>query len=115
MRSSFLIPAFALAAALAAGCGGAHSTLRYGHDGQPERFIECSGQPMSRCYDQALADCPQGYYLVEDSQVSGGTKGGAMFGKVKHIGASAHSTEITWKNQLVIRCKPGPAADARPQ
>lgn len=91
-----------------AGCSGARSTLRYGRDGEAERFIECSGQPMSRCYAQALRDCPQGYRLIEDIQAPAGTKSGSIFGGVKHVGGSASNNEVTFKNQLVIRCKDAP-------
>lgn len=95
----------------AAGCG-ANATLRYGRDGQPEYFIECSRKPMAVCYEAALKRCPQGYFLVEESQTPGGTKSGSIFGGAKNVGASAGSSEITWKNQLVVRCKPAAAAPA---
>ena len=101
----------------AAGCG-ANVALRYGRDGQPEYFIECSKQPMTNCYKAALDRCPQGYFLVEESQTPGGTKAGSVFGHVPHVGAETSSTEVTWKNQLVVRCKPaqaGPEARPTPQ
>lgn len=98
-----------LSAASLAGCGGAHSTLRFGRDGEPERFIDCSGAPMSRCYERALADCPQGYRLVEESQTPAGNKNGSIFGGVKHVGGTSSNSEVTFKNQIVIRCKEAPA------
>ncbi|MBI5239850.1 MAG: hypothetical protein HY926_05220 [Elusimicrobia bacterium] len=103
--------AFVTALLGAVGCG-ANATLRYGRDGQPEYFIECSKKPMASCYEAALKQCPQGYFLVEESQTPGGTKSGSIFGGGKNVGGQAGSSEITWKNQLVVRCKPAGAAPA---
>ena len=95
----------------AAGCG-ANVALRYGRDGQPEYFIDCSKKPMTDCYAAALTRCPQGYFLVEESQTPGGTKSGSIFGGAKGVGGAATSSEVTWKNQLVVRCKPAASAPA---
>jgi hypothetical protein len=97
----------------AAGCGTTYA-LRYGADGQPEYFVECSKRPMADCYRQALRLCPQGYFLVSESQTPGGTKSGSIFGGGKNVGGSAGSSEVTWKNQLVARCKPAAPAPAAP-
>ncbi len=94
---------------LLTGCAGAHSTVRYGADGEAERYIECSGQPMSACYRAAIRDCPQGYRLIEDSQTAAGTKSGSVFGTYKTVGGTSSNTQIVFKNQLIIRCKPVPA------
>lgn len=100
-----------LASALAlGGCSGANSSVRYGPDGQQEYFVDCSGKPMTRCYGRALQLCPQGYFLVQDSQVPGGSHSGGIFGHTKHVSGESRDTEITWKNQLIVRCKPAAAA-----
>jgi hypothetical protein len=111
MRIPAFLTALTFGAALlaAAGCG-TTSALRYGADGQPEYFVDCSKEPMAKCYKQALRLCPQGYFLVTESQTPGGTKAGSVFGHMSHVGAETNSTEVTWKNQLVVRCKPAPAA-----
>ena len=111
MRIIQMVFAIFFASALlgAAGCG-TTSALRYGADGQPEYFVECSKKPMADCYKQALRLCPQGYFLVSESQTPGGTKSGSIFGGAKGVGGAASNTEVTWKNQLVVRCKPAPAA-----
>ncbi|MCX5795549.1 MAG: hypothetical protein NTY77_08665 [Elusimicrobia bacterium] len=101
---------FGAALLAAAGCSGVNSTLRYGADGQPEFFVECTGQPMSSCYRKALELCPQGYFLVENSQTPGGTKSGGLFGRTQHVGAETGNTMVVWKNQVAVRCKPAPAA-----
>jgi hypothetical protein len=99
---------FAAALALA-GCSGVSSTLRYGADGQAEYFIDCSGKPMTRCYERALELCPQGYFLTKESEVAAGTKGGGVFGRTKHVGAESHDAQTTFKNEIAVRCKPGGA------
>lgn len=111
---------FGAALLAAAGCSSVNSTLRYGADGQAEFFIECSGQPMASCYRKALELCPQGYFLVTESQSPGGTKSGGVFGHTQHVGAQTGNTTVVWKNQLVVRCKPagamgGPEGPASPQ
>lgn len=105
MRNSSLTLIVGLGPLFLAGCVGSHSTIRYGRDGEQERFIECSGKPMSLCYQRALADCPQGYKLIEESQAPSGTKSGSFFGGVKNVGGVSGNTETTYKNQLIIRCK----------
>jgi hypothetical protein len=112
MRRMFAL-FFAAGLPAAAGCG-TTSALRYGADGQPEYFIECSKKPMADCYKKALSLCPQGYFLVSESQTPGGTKSGSIFGGGKHVGGQTGSSEVTWKNQLVVRCKPAPDAPAAP-
>jgi hypothetical protein len=89
-----------------AGCSGVTTTLRYGADGQPETFIDCSNKPMARCYKKALVVCPQGYFLVEKSETPGGNNSGGIFGHTHGVGAQMDSTTIKFKNELVVRCKP---------
>jgi hypothetical protein len=104
-----------LAAVLAfSACSAVSSTLRYGADGQPEFFIDCSGTAMTKCYDRALELCPQGYFLEKDSQVPGGAHEGGVSGRTKHLGAQARDTSITWKNQVVVRCKQAASSEAKP-
>ena len=101
------LAAFGFTMTALSGCSGVNSSLRYGADGQPEHFIECTGVPMSRCYSRALSSCPQGYFLVNESQIPTGAKSGSVWGRYKAVGGQAGSQETTWKNQLVVRCKPG--------
>ena len=103
-----------LAAAVLAGCAGVTTTLRYGTDGQPESFIDCSGQPLARCYDTALETCPLGYVLVKESQTPAGTAGGSIWGYLSHIGGSTNTTEVRFQNH-VVRCKAPPPAIAAPR
>jgi hypothetical protein len=107
MLRVILIPAAMLSLAA---CSGVNSTLRYGRSGEPEYFIECNEVPMARCYDKALALCPQGYFLIEESQKPTGSRSGTVWGRVTHVGAAAHGTEIGWKNQVVVHCKDVPVA-----
>jgi hypothetical protein len=90
-----------------AGCTGVTSTLRYSADGQAEFFIDCSGKPMTRCYDRALELCPQGYFLTKDSEVAAGHKSGTLFGGTKHVGGASQDTTIVFKNEIAVRCKGG--------
>lgn len=106
MRLSLILAGAALLGA--AGCSGVTSSLRYGTDGQPEFFIECSNRPMADCYEKALALCPAGYFLVGESQTPHGSKSGSLFGSAKHVGGAAANTQVTFKNQLIVRCKPRP-------
>lgn len=84
---------------------GATAVRRYGHDGEPEFFIDCSNKPMTLCYRKALSACPQGYYLVESKETPQGSKSGSVFGRLKRVGATKADNEIKWKNQLIVRCK----------
>ncbi len=98
-----LAAATALAMALA-GCG-ANAVLRYGPDGEPEYFIDCSNKPLGDCYKKALRVCPQGYFLIQAKETPQGSKTGSVFGRWKSVGGAKADQEIKWKNHLVVRCK----------
>jgi hypothetical protein len=104
-----------LTTAALAGCSGVTSTLRYGVDGQPEYFVDCSGKRLARCYDQALETCPQGYFLVKESQMPEGNTSGSIWGRMFHLGASANNTEVKFQNYVVVRCKAPPAPAVAPR
>ena len=97
-----------------AGCSSVTTTLRYGSDGQPEYFIDCSGKPLGRCYEAALDTCPLGYYLVKEGQTPAGATGGSIWGNLIRLGAATNSTDVKFQNHVVVRCKAAaPAAPAR--
>jgi hypothetical protein len=114
--SALLLGALAWVLSLSA-CSGVSVTLRYGTDGEPEYFIECTDQPMSSCYRKALRACPGGYYLVKEEQIPQGAKSGSAFGSWTHIGGSASKTTTSFINRVVVRCKRDEAQqpDAEPQ
>jgi hypothetical protein len=87
--------------------------LWYGTDGQPEFLIDCSGKPLARCHDKALDICPQGYFLVRESQTPGGTKSGSIFGHLPYVGASGNDTDVKFQNHVVVRCRAASAAVPR--
>ena len=86
------------------GCG-AKAVMRYGADGEPEYWIDCSNKTMEPCYRKALKLCPHGYYLVQEKETPQGSKSGSVFGRWKSVGGQKADQEIKWKNNLVIRCK----------
>ncbi len=104
MNNKVVVCAAAFISFLLAGCG-ANAVLRYGPDGEPEYFIECSNKPMSDCYKKALRVCPQGYFLVAAKETPQGTKTGSVFGRWKSVGGTKGDSEIKWKNQVIVRCK----------
>ena len=115
MGRKLLLCSAVIALSGAAGCSGVSSILRYGADGQPEYFVDCSGRPMTSCYSRALNHCPQGYFLVKDEQVPDGSKSGTIWGQYKAVGGAANNVQTNWKNQVVIRCKESVAAAAAPR